>query len=168
MSWFRIENLSVKVGDRLVLNDFSLNINKGEVHVLLGPNGAGKTTLIKTILGFKNYNVIHGKIIFKETDITEMRTDERIKLGIGVLFQHPPEINGVKLNKLLSVCSNAKNKHLNGSKIPLEQEELSNGLMDLSKRLNFSEEYLNRDVNVGFSGGEVKRSEILQMMVLKP
>ncbi len=166
MTWFRIEKLNVKVGERQILNNFSLTIDKGELHVLLGPNGAGKTTLIKAILGFKNYIILSGKIFFKEIDITEMSTDERVKLGIGVLFQHPPKIDGVKLNKLLSVCGQKREKMFPSTNNC--EDGLDEYIEDLGKRLKLNQEYLNRDVNVGFSGGEVKRSEILQMMVLKP
>ncbi|XEO78115.1 putative branched-chain amino acid transport ATP-binding protein LivG [Candidatus Lokiarchaeum ossiferum] len=167
MSWLRIEKLNVTVGNTPILNDFSLTINKGEVHVLLGPNGAGKTTLIKTLLGFKKYTVTSGKIFFKGIDITEMPTDERVKLGIGVLFQHPPEINGVKLSKLLTVCDQ-KREEVSQSLENQCDDDLSQDIEKLADRLNFKNGYLNRDVNVGFSGGEVKRSEILQMMVLQP
>ena len=164
MSWLRIDNLSVEVGGKLILKNFSLNIDRGEVHVLLGPNGAGKTTLIKTLLGFKNYKVVQGHIFFKDQEITTLPTNERVKLGIGVLFQHPPEINGVKLSKLLTVCGQ-KRSELHAEAC---DDEISPDLQKLATRLNFSAEYLNRDVNMGFSGGEVKRSEILQMMVLQP
>lgn len=168
MSWLRIEKLNVAVGNTPILNDFSLTINKGEVHVLLGPNGAGKTTLIKTLLGFKKYKVTSGKIFFKEIDITEMPTDERVKLGIGVLFQHPPEINGVKLSKLLTVCGQKREELSQRSDEAQCDDDMSVDIEKLADRLNFKNGYLNRDVNVGFSGGEVKRSEILQMMVLQP
>lgn len=168
MSWLRIENLSVEVGGKQILKNFSLNIDKGEVHVLLGPNGAGKTTLIKTMLGFKNYKVTQGHIFFKDQDITHLPTNDRVKLGIGVLFQHPPEINGVKLSKLLTVCGQKRGNHLNASPEDACEDDLSPDLQNLANRLNFSPEYLHRDVNMGFSGGEVKRSEILQMMVLQP
>ena len=169
MSFLRIENLSVEVGGQLILNKFSLTIEKGEVHVLLGPNGAGKTTLIKAILGYKAYNVVEGTIFFKDVDITNLSTDERVKMGIGVLFQHPPSINGVKLKKLLSVCGQKREKNNNnGEENDYCEEDLNKNLENLALRLNFSGKYLERDVNVGFSGGEIKRSEILQMMVLEP
>ncbi len=163
----RIENLTVRVGERIILQDFSLNINKGEVHVLLGPNGAGKTTLIKTILGFKHYEVTQGKIYFMDTDVTDLPTHERVRLGMGVLFQTPPAINGVKLSKLLHVCGQ-KRQDIVESEENICIDEMDDSMMALAKRLKFSEDYLKRDVNVGFSGGEVKRSEIMQMMILKP
>ena len=164
----RIENLSVKVADTLILNNFSLSIAKGEVHVLLGPNGAGKTTLIKTLLGFKNYKVVQGKIWFKGVDITDLPTHERVQMGLGVLFQHPPAINGVKLSKLLTVCGQKRAENGKKEGEDVCYDGLDENMQHLADRLKFSDQYLNRDVNVGFSGGEVKRSEIMQMMLLQP
>lgn len=168
MSFLRIEDLSVEVEGTRILNKFSLNIAKGEVHVLLGPNGAGKTTLIKTLLGFKTYKVVEGRIYFKDVDITHLPTDERVNMGIGVLFQHPPAINGVKLSKLLTVCDQNRKKAIYSENSNVCSDDLPSRLEQLGNRLNFTEKYLNRDVNVGFSGGEIKRSEIMQMMVLEP
>lgn len=167
VSLLRIENLSVKVGDREILKNFSLNINEGEVHVLLGPNGAGKTTLIKTILGFSGYSLISGKIFFKDQDITEMPTADRVQLGIGTLFQSPPAINGVKLHRLLTVCGQKRAKALNQNPNVCE-DEIDPKIIELGQRMKLPLSYLMRDVNLGFSGGEVKRSEILQMMILQP
>jgi Fe-S cluster assembly ATP-binding protein len=158
----------VKVGETTILNDFSLSIDKGEVHVLLGPNGAGKTTLIKTILGFKNYEVVSGEIWYMGKNITKMPTHERVQLGIGVLFQSPPAINGVKLSKLLTVCGQKRGEKIDPNNKNACIDDLDDDISKLANRLKFSNAYLNRDVNVGFSGGEVKRSEIMQMMVLKP
>ncbi len=164
----RIENLTVRVDNLQILKDFSLNINKGEVHVLLGPNGAGKTTLIKTIMGFKKYKVESGKIYFKGEDITNLSISERVSKGIGVLFQRPPEINGVKLSKLLSVCDQKRSEFAKEASENACDSDLDDYMNGLAQRLKFSEHYLERDVNTGFSGGEVKRSEILQMMVMQP
>ena len=164
----RIENLTVRVDNHQILKDFSLNINKGEVHVLLGPNGAGKTTLIKTILGFKKYIVESGKIYFKGEDITNLSISERVSKGIGVLFQHPPEINGVKLSKLLNVCDQKRNEFAKETTENACDSDLDEYMDNLAQRLKFSNHYLERDVNTGISGGEVKRSEILQMMVMQP
>ncbi|WP_457556919.1 ATP-binding cassette domain-containing protein [Candidatus Harpocratesius sp.] len=176
MSWLRIEKLTVEVEGKRILNDFNLNIDQGEVHVLLGPNGAGKTTLIKSILGFKNYRVVSGHIFFKDQEITHLPINERIQMGIGVLFQHPPAINGLKLSKLLTVCGEKRGNHKGeAQRSNYQQIESANCddefppyIQNLANRLKFSPDYLNRDVNMGFSGGEVKRSEILQMMVLQP
>ncbi|MFX1253470.1 MAG: ABC transporter ATP-binding protein [Promethearchaeota archaeon] len=165
----RIENLSVEIGDRLILEDFSLNIDQGEVHVLLGPNGSGKTTLLNTILGYPDYKILNGKIIFKGTDITNLPTHLRVQQGMGIVFQSPPKIPGVKLGDLLTLCGKRRRDVLREEGIPEEScLDISEEIEELTKRMNFSRSYLERSVNVGFSGGEVKRSEILQMMVLQP
>ncbi|MHA1819585.1 MAG: ABC transporter ATP-binding protein [Promethearchaeota archaeon] len=170
----RIEDLSVSVDGHQILKDFNLTINRGEVHVLLGPNGVGKSTLIYTILGYPNYKVDHGKIYFKNEDITDLPINERVLRGIGVLFQHPPRIQGVKLKKLVNMCGERRIKRieLGYDKIerPLENEceDLDEQTDKLSNLMKIPRDFLERDVNVGFSGGEVKRSEILQILALKP
>ncbi len=172
-SMLRIENLTVQVGGengRTILKDFSLNIDRGEVHVLLGPNGAGKSTLLYTILGYPGYKVLSGKIYFKGEDVTDLPTHERVMKGMGVVFQSPPKIPGVKLRSLLNVCGEQREKILHKQdKLPPEAcPDMTHEIQQLASRMNFSEDYLERSVNVGFSGGEVKRSEIMQMMALQP
>ena len=152
-----IENLAVEVAGKRVLKDVNLSIDEGETHVLLGPNGAGKSTLFLTILGFPQYNVVQGSIKFKGQDITSLSTAERVELGIGVSFQTPPSIRGVSVRDLLKIVSNQD-----------MDEELNPRMQELSKQLKFSDEFLDRDVNLGFSGGEVKRSEILQLLAQMP
>ena len=152
-----IENLAVEVAGKRVLKDINLSIAEGETHVLLGPNGAGKSTLFLTILGFPNYNVVQGSIKFKGQDITELTTAERVKLGIGVSFQTPPSIRGVSVGDLLKIISHQD-----------VNDELNPRMKDLAQQLKFSDEFLDRDVNLGFSGGEVKRSEILQLLAQMP
>lgn len=152
-----IEDLAVEVDGKLVLKDIDLVINEGETHVLLGPNGAGKSTLFLTILGFPNYKVLNGSIMFEGEDITNLSTTERVKKGIGVSFQNPPAIRGVSIGDLLKLES--------GQDI---DQPLNERMADLSSNLNFNEEFLRRDVNLGFSGGEVKRSEILQLLAQMP
>ena len=152
-----IENLAVEVGGKRVLKDINLSIAEGETHVLLGPNGAGKSTLFLTILGFPQYNVVNGTIKFKGQDITNLSTAERVQLGIGVSFQTPPSIRGVSVRDLLKIES------------PQDMdEELNPRMKELATQLKFSDEFLDRDVNFGFSGGEVKRSEILQLLAQMP
>jgi Fe-S cluster assembly ATP-binding protein len=146
-----IEDLHVKVGDREVLHDVNLRIEEGETHVLMGPNGSGKSTLLMTIMGFANYTVTKGRISFKDRDITHLPIHERAKLGIGIMFQRPPTISGLKLGKLLVATS--------GNKTEEVAEYAKNMHMD---------RFLDRDINKGFSGGEIKRSEVLQLMVQKP
>ena len=152
-----IENLAVEVGGKRVLKDINLSIEEGETHVLLGPNGAGKSTLFLTILGFPQYNVVNGTIKFKGQDITDLTTAERVKLGIGVSFQTPPSIRGVSVRDLLKIESHQD-----------IDEDLNPRMKELAVKLKFSDEFLDRDVNLGFSGGEVKRSEILQLLAQMP
>jgi len=147
-----IKDLTVEVEGKEIIRDLNLNIEQGEVHVLFGPNGCGKTTLLLTILGFPNYKVKKGSITFKGVDITNFPTNERVKLGMGMSFQHPPEIRGVKLGDMVNIALGRK------------EGKIDEDVIDRAKRLNISVDFLNRDVNLGFSGGEVKRSEILQLL----
>lgn len=146
-----IEDLHVKVGEKEVLHDINLHINEGETHVLLGPNGSGKTTLLMTIMGFSNYTITEGKILFKGEDVTKMHAHERAKRGMGMLFQRPPTISGLKLGKLLTAISHDK-----GENIP-----------ELARSVHM-DGFLERDINKGFSGGEIKRSEVLQLLIQNP
>ncbi|MHC1567594.1 MAG: ATP-binding cassette domain-containing protein [Candidatus Syntropharchaeales archaeon] len=148
-----IQNLSVDVGGKRILKNLNLHIGKGEVHVLFGANGSGKTTLFMTILGFPEYKVAEGRIYFKGVDVTEFDTAERVRLGMGVSFQHPPEIRGVKLGEVVELM--------------LERGD-GGDVLALAQELNLSGEFLDRDINLGFSGGEVKRSEILQLLAQNP
>lgn len=146
-----IEDLHVNVGEKEVLHDINLHIGEGETHVLLGPNGSGKTTLLMTIMGFSNYTITNGTIMFKGEDVTKMHAHERAKRGVGMLFQRPPTISGLKLGKLLKAISRTKDEN-----IP-----------ELAKSVHM-DKFLERDINKGFSGGEIKRSEILQLMIQNP
>jgi len=150
-SALRIKNLVVEIADKKVLNGVNLDIPKGETHILFGPNGSGKTTLMMSILGFPSYRVVSGEILLNGTDITNMPTNERVKHGIGIAFQTPPAIRGVKLGDILH--------HLAKGKVDEKK---------MAKATNFSTEFFNRDLNVGFSGGELRRSEILQLLVQRP
>jgi len=146
----RIEGLQVKIGDREVLGQINLEIKPGETHILFGPNGSGKTSLLMTIMGYPQYKVTAGKIFFKDVDITGLPVDERAKLGIGMSFQRPPTIHGLKTRQMVEICGNGK----------AEVEKLA-------RKLNFTD-LLERDINAGFSGGEIKRSELLQLMAQNP
>jgi Fe-S cluster assembly ATP-binding protein len=148
-----IEHLVVGVADRTIIRDLSLKVDDGEVHVLFGPNGSGKSTLIKAILGFSDYKVLSGSISLNGRDITSMPIDQRVKLGIGVAFQNPPAIRGIKLRDMIGNLSD----HSPGSEAT-----------SLATKLNFPLEFLDRELNVDFSGGEVKRSEILQLLAQQP
>lgn len=147
----QIENLRVRVGDKEVLKGINLNIAEGETFILFGPNGSGKTTLLMTLMGFSGYVVTSGKIVFKGVDITSMPTHERARLGIGMSFQRPPTIHGLKTRHLVSMCAR-------GREMDVEA---------MARTVNF-EEFLDRDINAGFSGGEIKRSELLQLMAQRP
>jgi len=147
----KINNLHVEVGEKEVLHGINLEIKEGETHVLLGPNGSGKSTLLMAIMGFANYKIKRGNIIFKGTEITNTPPNERAELGMGMMFQRPPTISGLKLGKLLQVIGNKENGRI----------------IEYAKKLNMNE-FLERDINSGFSGGEIKRSEVLQLMLQNP
>jgi Fe-S cluster assembly ATP-binding protein len=145
-----IEDLQVELAGKLILKHIDLEIKDGETHVLFGPNGSGKTSLLMTIMGYPQYKVVAGKIFFKGEDITHMPINERAQLGIGMSYQRPPTIHGLKTRQMVQLCA----KH-----------EVD--AVEYARRVNF-EDFLDRDVNAGFSGGEIKRSELLQLMAQSP
>lgn len=145
-----IEDLRVQLADRIILEHIDLEIKQGETHMLFGPNGSGKTSLLMTIMGYPQYKVLSGKIVFKGEDITYMPINERAQLGIGMSYQRPPTIHGLKTRQMVSLCGKGK----------VNEEELAG-------RINFKG-FLDRDINAGFSGGEIKRSELLQLMAQDP
>ncbi|HFC98731.1 MAG TPA: ABC transporter ATP-binding protein [Thermosulfurimonas dismutans] len=149
--WLEVRDLWVEVEGKEVLKGVSLVLPRGETHALFGRNGSGKTTLLMTIMGFPAYKVRHGQILFKGEDITSLPPYERAKRGIGIMFQRPPTIRGVKLREMLKLC--AKD---NGIRIE-----------ELAREFGF-EGFLDRDVNRGFSGGELKKSELLQLLIQDP
>ena len=162
---FVIEDLHVStVGDEptAILNGVSLTVNQGEIHALMGPNGSGKSTLASTLLGSPDYQVTSGRILFKGDDITEWGTDVRGKAGLFLAFQYPQEIAGVSVLNFLRQALSAR-KGMDMSVL-----ELRLALMDWMKRLEMDESFMSRYVNEGFSGGEKKRNEILQMAILEP
>jgi len=148
-----VENLTVEVGDREVIHDISFNVDVGETLALFGPNASGKTTLLMAIMGFPRYKVTRGHILFNGEDITHLPVDERSRMGIGILFQRPPVVRGVKMRDIVRACLGGRE---DGSLI--EQ---------LAQQANMVE-LLDREVNYGFSGGEVKRSELLQLIAQSP
>jgi Fe-S cluster assembly ATP-binding protein len=151
-----VRGLSVKVEDKLILKDVNFSLKDGVSHILFGPNGSGKTTLISTIMGLPGYEVVSGQIFFMGQDITSKSVEERAKLGMVVSFQNPPEITGIKLGDLLKLCL---------GKTSSDEFNVEERRMIDVFRLG---QFLDRDINVGFSGGERKRSEILQLIFLKP
>jgi len=150
-----IRNLHVSVGDRQILHGLNLSVKPGETAAIFGPNGGGKTTLLMTIMGFPRYKVTEGTIAFKGQDITFMSVDERARLGIGISFQRPPIVRGVKTKDMVLAC--LKN----------EIEDAEGVVEKLSRKANM-QSFLGRDINVGFSGGETKRSEMLQLLAQEP
>ncbi len=156
MNILEIENLSVEVGGKKILRDIKLHIPEGGTMVFFGPNGSGKTTLMLTIAGMPDYKVTRGKIVFNGEDITSLEVDERAKLGLGLGFQLPPEIIGVKLRDMIKICAGKK-----------PGEDLSGDESELINRFNLGD-FIGRDINLGFSGGEKKRAEMLQLLAMKP
>lgn len=149
----KVQDLWVSVSERQVLKGVNLSINYGEVLVMFGPNGAGKTSFIMTLMGFPKYIVEQGRIYFKGEDITNKDVYERAQLGLGVSFQRPPTVRGVTLRKIIEIISDDR----------INKE----GFVEYAEKLNLSG-HLDRNINDGFSGGEIKRSELLQLMVQRP
>jgi Fe-S cluster assembly ATP-binding protein len=145
-----VENLSVMIGDKTLLKDVSLHIEEGETRMLFGENGSGKTSLLMAIMGLGDYKVTSGRIMFKGEDITNLPTNERAQKGIGIMFQRPPTITGLKVKEMLEII-----------------EKNGDDIEELARSLNF-DEFLDRDLNAGFSGGEIKRAELLQLMAQDP
>ncbi len=156
----KIENLSTSIDGKDILKNFYLNINAGEVHALMGPNGTGKSTLSKVILNNKKYQKLSGKIMFDDVDITNMSTDEIARKGIFLCNQLPCEIDGVTTADFLRTALNEKEE------VSLYQyiKKIDNAVKDLK----MDENMIHRSMNKGFSGGEKKKNEILQLKVLEP
>lgn len=150
-----IRNLGVEVEGKKILHNLNLSIGVGENHALFGPNGGGKTTLLMALMGFPRYKITEGQIIFRGQDITKASLDERARLGIGMSFQRPPVVRGVKTRDMVKACVEARGGS-NGDKID-----------ELAKRLNMVD-LMDREINYGFSGGEIKRSELLQLLAQEP
>lgn len=146
----KIENLSVTVSGKQVLTGINLEIKKGQRLALLGPNGSGKTSLLMTMMGISGYKITQGRILFNGKQINDLTIDERARLGIGIMFQRPPTIRGVSLRQITEAASSGR--------FDIEKE---------AARLNLSE-FLERNINLGFSGGELKRSELFQLFAASP
>lgn len=146
----QIENLVVKTGESEILHGINLELDKGKTCAIFGPNGSGKSTLLKVIMGFSGYQVISGKIIYRGTDITSLPIDERARMGIGISYQNPPQVRGIKTRDIVKICG--------GEGVDI---------CALAEELDF-QKFLDRDINVGFSGGEMKRSELLQLFAQGP
>lgn len=166
MSFLKIQNLSTEISGKQILNNFSLSIPKGELHVIMGPNGCGKTTLAQVLTGNPDYKILTGNISFKGRNLLEMSADERANFGIFLAFQNPISLPGVGIGLFLKTALNAKHTYL--GKPCLDPVQFMKRLKSRAQALNVSDEMLKRAVNVGFSGGERKKLEILQMAFLEP
>lgn len=157
-----VQNISVSVDEKTVLKNLSLKIGEGETHVLMGPNGAGKSTLGNALMGNPVYTLDGGKIIFEGQDLTGESTDKRARAGMFLSFQNPLEVPGISLESFIR--SSIQQRTGERVKLFQFQKELQMNM----RLLNMDESYAKRDLNVGFSGGERKKSEILQLLMLKP
>ncbi|MFP3197674.1 MAG: Fe-S cluster assembly ATPase SufC [Sulfolobaceae archaeon] len=162
MTTLKIKNLHVQVEGREILKGVELKINSREIHVLMGPNGSGKTSLSLAIMGHPKYKITEGKILLDGEDITNLETYEKVRKGLFLAFQNPIEISGVKLSTLLVA---EYNRIYGSSTQPLQ---VISQVKELSKTVGVSDSLLNRGIFEGFSGGEKKRTEILQMLLMKP
>jgi Fe-S cluster assembly ATP-binding protein len=159
-----IKDLQVSINDNAILKKLNLTINKGEIHAIMGPNGSGKSTLSKVLAGHPAYSVLDGDILFKGSSILALDPEERSHLGIFLAFQYPIEIPGVSNEDFLRLAYNSKQKFYNKPEVdPIEFLIIINEKLKL---VQMSPLFLSRNVNEGFSGGEKKRNEILQMILL--
>ena len=161
-----IRNLHATVDGNQILKGINLTIKKGEIHAIMGPNGSGKSTLAKVLAGHPAYEVTEGEVLYEGKNLLEMATDERARAGVFMAFQYPIEVPGVSNAQFLRLAYNEKQKHLGQEELdPLEFKDL---LKERAKVVEMDASFMTRSVNEGFSGGEKKRNEILQMAVLEP
>ena len=162
----KVENLEASIDNKSIIKKFNLEVKENEIHVIMGPNGSGKSTFSKILAGHPSYNVENGNILFLNKNLLEMLPEERSHEGLFLAFQYPIEIGGVTNYDFLRLAFNEKQKYLKNPEVtPLEFMTLTQSVL---KELKMNPEFLNRDLNQGFSGGEKKRNEILQMLLLQP
>ncbi len=159
---FRIENLSVKVNDKVILNDFNLEIKDNEIHAIMGPNGIGKSTICKTIMGDPNYIVTSGSIFYNDIDLLKLSTTERARCGIYLLGQNPIEIPGVSNAEMLRMTLNERG---NGN---VSIFDFNQRLVDVCRKLDIPRDFIHRGINEGASGGERKKIEMMHLWMLTP
>ena len=157
-----IKDLCVRVGEKDILKNVNLKVNKGETHVIMGPNGSGKSTLVNTIMSNPKYEITSGKIFFEGEDVTEFAADERAKRGIFMSFQSPIEVPGISVENFIRTSKSAVDDK------PVSVLRFNLDLSKRMKELEMKPEYASRYMNYGFSGGEKKKTEILQMQILNP
>jgi Fe-S cluster assembly ATP-binding protein len=166
MALLEVNDLKVRVEDREILHGLSMSVNKGEVHAIMGPNGSGKSTLSHVIAGKPGYEVTGGEILFDGEDLLAMEPDERAAKGVFLAFQYPVEIPGVATMNFLRTALNAQRKARGESEF--STPDFLRKVTQVAESLNIPRDMLRRGVNVGFSGGEKKRNEILQMALFEP
>lgn len=157
-----IKDLHVNVDEKEIISGLNLKVKKGEVHVLMGRNGSGKSTLAMTLMGHPKYKISNGSIMLNKKMITDLPTDERSRMGLFLAFQSPAEVPGVSITNFLRTSYNSQN----GNKVPVF--EFHKNLKDQVKKMGISNEFIKRNVNESFSGGEKKLNELLQLSILKP
>ena len=168
MSQLEIKNLHVSIENKEILKGVSLSIKQGEIHAIMGPNGTGKSTLAYTLMGHPNYIVTAGEIIFKGQNVLELEPDERSRAGIFLAFQYPVAIPGVTVANFLRTAINARRRAVNLEDKGMPIPEFRKMLKEKMAMLKMDQTFAGRYLNDGFSGGEKKRAEILQMATLKP
>lgn len=157
-----IKNINVCINDKIILNDFSLDIGNGEVHAIMGPNGTGKSTLSKVIMGSNEYKILSGDILFENKSIKSCDVDEIARMGIFLSMQNPPSIEGISNSEFIKNAINAKNNEKIGLYDFIKKIETN------TNNLSIPKENIHKNVNVGASGGERKKNEILQLLMLEP
>lgn len=172
MSFLKIKNLHASIDDKEILKGLDFDVDRGEVHAIMGPNGSGKSTFANVLLGHPKYNVTSGEILVKDKSILDLSTDERAKLGLFLGFQYPMEISGVGYSHFLRNAYNTLNKSLaedqKDREVFLTVREFHEYVKKNLDNVGLDKSFLGRYLNEGFSGGEKKRSEVMQMLVLKP
>src|SRR5256885_2729922 len=161
-----VKELHAAIDGKEILKGLNLQINKGEVHAIMGPNGSGKSTLSKVLAGHPSYEVTRGEVVYDGKNLLDLEPDERAREGFFMAFQYPVEVPGVSNSQFLRLAYNEKMKHLGEEE--LDPLEFNDYLKEKAQIVDMSSEFFKRSVNEGFSGGEKKRNQVLQMAVLEP